>query len=73
MYKLTTRYVEWRISITTASLFVFPNVGFGLTAMARVFNTLMMRLGHDQFYVQGGDWGAIISTMMAWLYPEYVV
>ena len=32
----------------------------------------MTRLGYDRFYVQGGDWGAGISQMMAKLYPRQV-
>jgi len=34
----------------------------------RVFNKLMTRLGHDRYYVQGGDWGGIISRFMAAMY-----
>ncbi|CAB3221599.1 unnamed protein product [Arctia plantaginis] len=34
---------------------------------------LMKRLGFNQFYVQGGDWGSIICSMMATLYPNVVL
>ena len=30
----------------------------------------MDRLGHKKFFVQGGDWGALIGTIMSNLYPE---
>ncbi len=37
---------------------------------ARIFQKLMIRLGHDKFYTQAGDWGSAITTDMAILYPE---
>ena len=30
----------------------------------------MERLGHKRYYVQGGDWGAIIVTNLAKTFPE---
>ena len=33
----------------------------------------MRRLGHNQFYAQGGDFGSMIITAMSQLYPEYVL
>ncbi|GIY53040.1 epoxide hydrolase 1 [Caerostris extrusa] len=45
---------------------------FNARAAARVFVTLMERLGHSQFYVQGGDWGSYISSLMARYYPTKV-
>lgn len=33
----------------------------------------MQRLGFEKFYVQGGDWGAIIASDMAVLFPEKLV
>jgi len=41
-------------------------------AVGRIFVKLMARLGHESFYLQGGDWGAIISIIIAQAYPEYV-
>ena len=35
-----------------------------------VFDRLMNRLGFNRYYVQGGDWGAIIGTAMSTLFPE---
>lgn len=44
--------------------------GFNSLAASRVFLTLMERLGFSQFYVQGGDWGSLITTNMAQMKPE---
>jgi len=47
--------------------------GFNIRAAARIFLTLMDRIGHRKFYVQGGDWGSAISTSMARCYPERIL
>nr|CAD7434550.1 unnamed protein product [Timema monikensis] len=47
--------------------------GLGAVQVAVVFKDLMARLGFDQFYVQGGDWGGAIGTHMATLFEENVV
>jgi pimeloyl-ACP methyl ester carboxylesterase len=45
--------------------------GLGLAQAARIFKKLMNeRLGFGEFYTQGGDWGAGITTNLATLYPE---
>ncbi|EPB69995.1 epoxide hydrolase [Ancylostoma ceylanicum] len=46
--------------------------GFGQVACARIFRKLMERLGFKRFYLQGGDWGAVINTHLARLYPDQV-
>ncbi|KAJ8667313.1 hypothetical protein QAD02_008975 [Eretmocerus hayati] len=46
--------------------------GFGPAEIAHVFKNLMLRLGFDKFYAQGGDWGGIIIASMATMYPQYV-
>ncbi|XP_039994878.1 epoxide hydrolase 1 [Xiphias gladius] len=46
--------------------------GFDSLAAARVFLTLMERLGFSQFYLQGGDWGSFITTNMAQMKPQCV-
>ncbi|XP_031417830.2 epoxide hydrolase 1-like [Clupea harengus] len=46
--------------------------GFNTLAAARVFLKLMERLGHSEFYLQGGDWGSIITTNMAQMKPACV-
>lgn len=44
--------------------------GFDSLAAARIFLTLMERLGFSQFYLQGGDWGSLITTNMAQMKPQ---
>ena len=41
-------------------------------ATARIFYKLMLRLGFQEFYIQGGDWGSLICTNMAQLVPSHV-
>ncbi|XP_059061283.1 juvenile hormone epoxide hydrolase-like [Achroia grisella] len=47
--------------------------GLGAIEIAVVLRNLMRRLGHDQFYIQGGDWGGIICSNMATLFPKEVL
>ncbi|XP_075986280.1 juvenile hormone epoxide hydrolase-like [Anticarsia gemmatalis] len=47
--------------------------GLGATEMATVFKNFMKQLGYNQFYVQGGDWGGFIGSMIATLYPDVVL
>ena len=49
---------------------IFTFAGFSSAAAAHFFVKLMKRLGFDKFYIQGGDWGAIIVTTMAAAYPQ---
>ncbi|KAJ3635162.1 hypothetical protein MTP99_008091 [Tenebrio molitor] len=44
--------------------------GLGAAQMAVVFKNLMKRLGFEKYYVQGGDFGAIVLQHLAVLYPE---
>ncbi len=44
--------------------------GLGPAEMGLIFDRLMKRLGHDHYYVQGGDWGSLIGSNMATLYPS---
>ncbi|GMT09297.1 hypothetical protein PFISCL1PPCAC_594 [Pristionchus fissidentatus] len=46
--------------------------GFSQLAAARVFKKLMERVGHKKYYLQGGDWGSIITSQLARMYPESV-
>lgn len=41
--------------------------------MAIVMRNLMLRLGFEKFLVQGGDWGSIIGSNVATLFPENVL
>ena len=46
-------------------------LGFNGAQCARVFKKLMQeRLGFQTYYTQGGDWGSLITSNMATLYPE---
>ncbi|KAJ3117047.1 hypothetical protein HDU96_008091 [Phlyctochytrium bullatum] len=45
------------------------NKGFGIAETARVLVKLMVGLGYERFYAQGGDWGSFISRAIALLYP----
>jgi microsomal epoxide hydrolase len=47
--------------------------GFDGSDATRVFYKLMRKLGHDRFYVQGGDWGGLIAKIMAQAYPDHVI
>lgn len=38
--------------------------------VARAYLTLLHELGYEQFYAQGGDYGAVIATQMALAAPE---
>ncbi|XP_011882985.1 PREDICTED: juvenile hormone epoxide hydrolase 2-like [Vollenhovia emeryi] len=64
---------------------VVPSLpGFGFSSAATIpdlsamqvsviFKNLMLRLGHDKYYVQGGDWGSTVIHTMSCLYPQYVL
>ncbi|XP_047510618.1 juvenile hormone epoxide hydrolase-like isoform X2 [Pieris napi] len=47
--------------------------GLGADKMAVVMKNLMNRLGHKNFYVQGGDWGALVGSLMATFFPQEVL
>lgn len=47
--------------------------GLGAVEVSVVMRNLMLRLGYEKFYVQGGDWGSIIGRSMATLFPENVL
>ncbi|MFO1167234.1 MAG: epoxide hydrolase [Rhodoblastus sp.] len=43
----------------------------GVEGIADMFATLMRDvLGYERFGAQGGDWGSIITTLLAWKHPE---
>uniref|UniRef100_A0A673SUS2 Epoxide hydrolase n=1 Tax=Suricata suricatta TaxID=37032 RepID=A0A673SUS2_SURSU len=46
--------------------------GLNAEVTARIFYKLMLRLGFQEFYIQGGDWGALICTNMAQMVPSHV-
>ncbi|NP_001161902.1 juvenile hormone epoxide hydrolase-like protein 5 precursor [Tribolium castaneum] len=47
--------------------------GLGPIEMSVVFKNFMKRIGFDKYYIQGGDWGALIVQNMATLFPEHVL
>ncbi|XP_054739167.1 juvenile hormone epoxide hydrolase 2-like [Anastrepha obliqua] len=48
-------------------------INFGPAQVALVMRNLMLRVGHEKFVVQGGDWGAVIGMHMATLRPQNVL
>ncbi|KAL3082866.1 hypothetical protein niasHS_010668 [Heterodera schachtii] len=47
--------------------------GFNQMATARIFHKLMVeRLGFRRYIAQGGDWGSMVSSNMARMFPESV-
>lgn len=46
--------------------------GFKHEQHAEVMNKLMLKLGYQEYVVQGGDWGSFIVGRMARMYPENV-
>lgn len=44
--------------------------GLGAPEIGLILLKLMKRLGHEQFYIHGGDWGHIIGSDMATLFPN---
>ncbi|XP_068088770.1 epoxide hydrolase 1-like [Hyperolius riggenbachi] len=41
-------------------------------AVARIFYKLMLRLGFKEFYLQGGDWGSLITTIISQMKPDSI-
>ncbi|XP_054590037.1 epoxide hydrolase 1 isoform X3 [Nothobranchius furzeri] len=46
--------------------------GFDSVCAARIFHKLMRRLGYQQFYAHGGDWGWLVTSNMAQLEPRII-
>ncbi len=38
------------------------STGWSIEKIAENWNVLMLRLGYDSYFAQGGDWGAIVTT-----------
>ncbi|KAF8846591.1 alpha/beta-hydrolase [Acephala macrosclerotiorum] len=45
--------------------------GFGLAQHAEVCHKLMLQLGYGEYMTQGGDFGALITRVMASKYPQH--
>ncbi|XP_066269595.1 epoxide hydrolase 1-like [Branchiostoma lanceolatum] len=46
--------------------------GFDQMAAAQMFLKLMERLGFEKFYLQGGDWGSLITRIMTLMKPSVI-
>ncbi|CAD5232348.1 unnamed protein product [Bursaphelenchus xylophilus] len=42
-------------------------------SVARIYNTLMTRLGYQRYFVQGGDWGSTLVGLVSRIFPERVI
>lgn len=47
--------------------------GYGVERIARMWSTLMRRLGYDRYFAQGGDWGSAVTTAIGALDPEHCI
>ncbi|XP_012218176.1 juvenile hormone epoxide hydrolase 1-like [Linepithema humile] len=47
--------------------------GMGPAQISVIFKNLMLRLGFNKFYVQGGDWGSVIARNIAIFFPDNVL
>ncbi|XP_060535315.1 juvenile hormone epoxide hydrolase 1-like [Cylas formicarius] len=47
--------------------------GLATAQMAHIFKRLMERLNFDKYYLQGGDWGSLVTQNLAALYPDNVI
>lgn len=47
--------------------------GLSFLHMGLVLKNLMKRLGHENFYIQGGDWGSAIGGSMAIFFPNSIL
>jgi juvenile hormone epoxide hydrolase len=48
-------------------------VKLSTTEIAIIMRNLMIRLGFQQFYIQGGDWGSFIGNDLVTVFPENVL
>jgi epoxide hydrolase len=47
--------------------------GWGVGRIAAAWVTLMDRLGYSTFLAHGGDWGGVITTVLAGRFPDHVL
>tara|TARA_B100000686_G_scaffold72987_1_gene78718 strand:- start:11011 stop:12162 length:1152 start_codon:yes stop_codon:yes gene_type:complete len=45
---------------------------FGVEEMSDMLFVLMQNLGYEKFFIQGGDWGSMIGTRMAYKYSDNI-
>lgn len=43
--------------------------GWNVERIAQAWTTLMLRLGYDEFFAQGGDWGFVVTSAIGQLAP----
>lgn len=48
-------------------------IGFSAPKMAVVLRNLMLRLGHQRFVIQGGDYGSLLGNVISTIFPNNVV
>jgi microsomal epoxide hydrolase len=54
-------------------IFLAPtHLGFDQIDTAKLFIQLMKDLSYGEYYVQGGDWGAIVTGIMAYYDPNII-
>ncbi|KAL1743833.1 Alpha/Beta hydrolase protein [Schizophyllum fasciatum] len=49
------------------------SASFSLASIASIYHKLMLILGYDHYLLQGGDWGSLITRIMAIQHPEACV
>lgn len=47
--------------------------GLSATEVGVILRNLMLKLGYQRFIIQGGDWGSIIGSSIATVFPENVI
>ncbi|KAJ8708736.1 hypothetical protein PYW08_010118 [Mythimna loreyi] len=47
--------------------------GMGPIEVSVIFRNLMQRIGHNKYYVQGGDYGSAIGSVMATIFPDQIL
>lgn len=48
------------------------HTGWGANRIAAAWEQLMLRLGYDRFFAQGGDWGSMITAAMGAGHPDHL-
>ncbi|XP_033640540.1 epoxide hydrolase 1-like [Asterias rubens] len=46
--------------------------GLNVREIGRIFHKLMLRLGFESYYLQGGDWGSMVIDQTAGMFPKHV-
>uniref|UniRef100_A0A6P7H7W2 Epoxide hydrolase n=1 Tax=Diabrotica virgifera virgifera TaxID=50390 RepID=A0A6P7H7W2_DIAVI len=47
--------------------------GLGAFHMSVILKNLMLKIGHQRFYLHGTDWGSVIAQHMSVLFPEHII